>query len=388
MWYFRSPLIVFGDDALEHLREIQGSRALIVTDENLVKLGFVERVAKELKLAGIEYKVFDKVEPDPSIETVKKGAQIALEYQPDWLVGLGGGSAMDAAKMIWMLYGTPDTEPYAITPFQVFEARSKAKMVCIPTTSGTGAEVTWFMVVTDQEEQRKIAVGTPEAMADIAILDSRLIKDLPGLITSDTGMDVLSHTFEGLCSTWRTDFTDGPALMALKLVFKYLKKSYDDGNDMEAREHMLNAAALASMAWANGLPALLSHNMGHALGGFFHVTHGKCVGLYTPYNLEYLIESGSGILAEAARFIGLEGKSDIDLTRQLVSKVRELARSIGQPLSVKELNIDRDAYQKLLPQMVERALGEASTPAALRIPDEKDMEKLFLYAYDGKPIDF
>ncbi|MCG6535172.1 MAG: iron-containing alcohol dehydrogenase [Syntrophales bacterium LBB04] len=388
MWYFRNPLIVFGDDALEHLREIQGNRALIITDENLVKLGFVEKVAKELKYTGIEYKVFDQVEPDPSIETVKKGAQVALEYQPDWLIGLGGGSAMDAAKMIWMLYGTPDTEPYAITPFQVFEARSKAKMICIPTTSGTGSEVTWFMVVTDNVEQRKLAVGTPEAMADIAILDSRLIKDLPRGITSDTGMDVLSHTFEGLCTTWRSDFTDGPALMALKLVFQYLKKTYDDGSDMEAREHMLNASALASMAWANALPALLSHNMGHALGGFFHVTHGKCVGLYTPYNLEYVVEVGAGILGQAAKFIGLEGKSDVDLAGELIKKVRELARSIGQPLSVKELNIDRKAYQKVLPQMVERALGEASTPAALRIPDEKDMEKMFLYAYDGKPIDF
>jgi len=388
MWYFRNPLIVFGDDALEHLREIQGSRALIITDENLVKLGFVEKVAKELKYAGIEYRVFDQVEPDPSIETVKKGAAVALEYQPDWLIGLGGGSAMDAAKMIWMLYGTPDTEPYAITPFQVFEARSKAKMICIPTTSGTGSEVTWFMVVTDTAEQRKIATGTPEAMADIAILDSRLIKDLPKNVTSDTGMDVLSHTFEGLCSTWRGDFSDGPALMAIKLVFQYLKRSYDNGSDMEAREHMLNASALASMSWANAMPALLSHNMGHALGGFFHVTHGKCVGLYTPFNLEYVAEVGAGILGQAARFIGLEGKSDLELTHQLIKKTRELAHSIGQPLSVKELNIDRKAYEKFLPQMVERALGEASTPAALRIPDEKDMEKLFLYAYDGKSIDF
>jgi alcohol dehydrogenase class IV len=142
------------------------------------------------------------------------------------------------------------------------------------------------------------------------------------------------------------------------------------------------------MSWANAMPALLSHNMGHALGGFFHVTHGKCVGLYTPFNLEYVAEVGAGILGQAARFIGLEGKSDLELTRQLIKKTRELARSIGQPLSVKELNIDRKAYEKFLPQMVERALGEASTPAALRIPDAKDMEKLFLYAYDGKSIDF
>ncbi|MCX6006567.1 MAG: iron-containing alcohol dehydrogenase [Chloroflexi bacterium] len=388
MWYFRNPLIVFGDDALEHLREIKGNRALIITDENLVKLGFVEKVAKELKHAGIEYKVFDQVEPDPSIETVKKGAQVALEYQPDWLIGLGGGSAMDAAKMIWMLYGTPDTEPYAITPFQDFEARSKAKMVCIPTTSGTGAEVTWFMVVTDTVEQRKIAVASPEALPDIAILDSRLIKDLPKNVTSDTGMDVLSHSLEGLCSTWRNDFTDGPALMAIKLVFQYLKRSYDNGSDMEAREHMLNASALASMSWSNGMAALLSHNMGHALGGFFHITHGKCVGLYTPYNMEYLAKVRADVLAQAAKFIGFEGKSDLELAQQLIKKVRELARSIGQPLSVKELNIDRKAYEKVLPQMVERAMGEASLPAALRIPDEKDMEKMFLYAYDGKSIDF
>lgn len=387
MWYFRNPLIVFGDDALEHLREIQGRRALIITDENLVKLGFVEKVAKELKHAGIEYQVFAEVEPDPSIETVRKGAQVAIEYQPDLVIGLGGGSPMDAAKMIFILYASPDTEPYAITPFQIFDAKSKAKLICIPTTAGTGSEVTWFMVVTDNEEQRKIAVATPEALPDIAILDTRLVKDLPKAVTSDTGMDVLTHALEGFCSTWRTDYTNGPALIAIRLVFQYLKKTYDNGNDMEAREHMLNASALASMSWSNGM-AGLAHNMGHGLGAFFHVTHGKCVGLYLPYNMEYLLEPASSYFAEVARFIGIEGKSDIDLGRELIKKVRELAKSIGQPLAVKELNISNADYEKVLPMMVERAFGEASTPTVLRVPDEKDIEKMFLYAYEGKSVDF
>jgi alcohol dehydrogenase class IV len=387
MWYFRNPLIVFGDDALEHLREIKGKRALIVTDANLVKLGFVDKVAKELKHAGIEHRVFSEVEPDPSVETVRKGAQVALEYEPDWLIGLGGGSPMDAAKMIWMLYAQPDTEPFAIVPFQDYDARSKARMICIPTTAGTGSEVTWFMVVTDTVEQRKIAVGTPEALPDIAILDYRLVGDMPKGLVADTGMDALTHCVEGFGSTWRTDFTNGPALMAMKLIFKYLKHSYDDASDKEAREHMLNASALASMAWSNGM-AGLAHNMGHALGGFFHVTHGKSVGLYLPYNMEYLAEAGAEVFAEAARFIGLEGKTDLELTRGLVSRIKDMARHLGQPSSVKELNIGKAAYEKALPEMVERAFGEVSTTTVLRVPDEKDMERMFLYAYEGKTIDF
>ena len=387
MWYFRNPLIVFGDDALEHLREIKGQRALIITDEVLVKLGFVDMVAKELKHAGIEHRVFAEVEPDPSAETVTRGAKVALEYQPDWLIGLGGGSPMDAAKMIWMIYAQPDTEPYAIVPFQDFDARSKARMICIPTTAGTGSEVTWFMVVTDTEQQRKIAVGTPEALPDIAILDSRLVAKMPKGLIADTGMDALTHCIEGFASTWSTDFTSGPAFMAMRLIFKYLKRSFDDDTDKEAREHMLYASALASMSWSNGM-AGLAHNMGHALGGFFHVTHGKSVGLYLPYNLEYLAGAGAGVYADAARFIGLEGKLDLDLTHKLIKSVRDLAASLGMPLAVKDLNIDKAAYEKVLPEMVERAMGEASTPTVLRVPDEKDMEKMFLYAYQGKTIDF
>ena len=387
MWYFRNPLIVFGDDALEHLREIKGKRALIVTDAILVKLGYADKVARELKQAGIEQRVFAEVEPDPSVDTVKRGAQVALEYEPDWLIGLGGGSSMDAAKMIWMLYAQPDTEPYAIVPFQEYDARSKARMICIPTTAGTGSEVTWFMVVTDTAEQKKIGVGTPEALPDIAILDSRLVGDMPKGLVADTGMDALTHCVEGFGSTWRTDFTNGPALMAMTLIFKYLKRSFDDAADKEAREHMLNASALASMSWGNGM-AGLAHNMGHALGGFFHVAHGKSVGLYLPYTMEYLAQAGAEVFAEAARFIGVEGKTDLGLTRGLISGIKDIARHLGQPSSVKALNISKADYEKVLPEMVSRAVSEANINTVLRIPDEKDMENIFLYAYEGKAVDF
>ena len=150
---------------------------------------------------------------------------------------------------------------------------------------------------------------------------------------------------------------------------------------------MLNASALASMSWSNGM-AGLAHNMGHALGGFFHVSHGKCVGLYLPYTMEYLAEAGAEVFAEAARFIGLEGKNDLELTRGLIKGIRDIARHLGQPSSVKDLNIGKDAYGKALPEMVERAVGEANINTVLRIPDEKDMERMFLYAYEGKTIDF
>ncbi|MCK4451800.1 MAG: iron-containing alcohol dehydrogenase, partial [Anaerolineae bacterium] len=197
MWFFASPEIVFGEDALGYLDEIEGVRALIVTDENMVRLGFVDRVIGHLEKAGIETRVFAEVEPDPSLETVKQGAQVALAYEPDWIVGLGGGSAMDAAKAVWVLYERPDLEPDAISPAEMLGLRKKARLIAIPTTSGTGAEVTWAVVLTDTKERRKLGLGSRENVADIAIVDPVFVAELPPQITADTGMDALTHAIEG-----------------------------------------------------------------------------------------------------------------------------------------------------------------------------------------------
>ena len=387
MWYFANPMIVYGDDALEYLREVRGKRALIITDGNMTKLGFVERVGGELTKAGIEYRAFDEVEPDPSVQTIKHGAQVALDYQPDWLIGLGGGSAIDAAKAVWVLYAHPDVEPDAINPTQFLNLHQKARLIAIPTTSGTGAEVTRIVVVTDVANQRKTGVTSQDIMPDIAILDTSFVMALPPQITGDTGMDALTHAIEGYTSNWRSDFTDAPALMAIKRIFEYLPRAYKNGSDVEARMHMMHAATLASMSFGNAM-AGLAHSMGHALGGLFHTPHGRAVGLFLPYTMEYLAEAAANLYADIARFTGLSAGSDLEVTRTLIAQVRKLAKSLAQPLSVHQAGIDQTAYQKALPDLVERAESEATTITVARIPESVDLERMFHYAYEGKTVDF
>jgi len=387
MWYFANPLIVFGDDALEHLSRIQGKRALIVTDRNVAKLGFAERVGNELAKAGLEYHVFDEVEPDPSVQTIKHGGQVALDYQPDWLIGLGGGSSIDAAKAIWVLYARPDQEPDAINPSEFLNLRQKAHMIAIPTTSGTGAEVTPIIVVTDVEGQRKTGVMSQEVVPDIAILDTSLVLGLPPQITADTGMDALTHAIEGYTSNWRSDFTDGPALIAIKRIFEYLPCAYNNGSDAEARMHMMHAATLASISFGNAM-AGLAHSLGHALGGLFHTPHGRAVGLFLPYTMEYLAEAAANLYAEIAHFIGISNGSDLEATQALIDRVRNLAKTLNQPLSVREAGIEQTTYEQALPALVERAENEATTITVARIPESADLEQMFRYAYEGKTVDF
>ena len=214
MWFFRSPEIFFGEDALDELAEIEGHRALIVTDENMVALGFVQQVRAKLSQAGIESAVYAEVEPNPSMDTVSRGGQMARAYGPDWIVGLGGGSCVDAAKSVYILYERPDLAPDGVAPVGKLGLRRKARLIAIPITSGTGAETTWPIVLTDEDERRKISVGHPENIPDIAIVDPAFVRELPPQITADTGMDVLAHAVEGYTSQWYNDFSDGLCLKA------------------------------------------------------------------------------------------------------------------------------------------------------------------------------
>ena len=242
MWYFKSPEIVFGEGALDALDELEGHCALIVTDGTLVHLGLVDKVKAHLDNAGITVHVFDAVEPDPSVQTVHKGAEVAREVEPDWIIGLGGGSPMDAAKAIWVLYERPDLEPAEINPFVHLGLCQKARLITIPTTSGTGSDVTWATVLTDTDEQRKMGLGSREMIADLAIVDPEMVVAMPPELTADTGMDALTHAVEGYTCAWHTDMTDGLCFNAARLIFKYLPLAVADGTDMEARERMHNAA--------------------------------------------------------------------------------------------------------------------------------------------------
>jgi alcohol dehydrogenase class IV len=386
MWFFSSPEVVFGENSLSHLDSISGYRALIVTDENMVRLGFTEMVNAHLKKANIESRIFAQVEPDPSLQTVKRGAEVALEYGPDWIIGLGGGSCLDAAKGVWVLYERPDMDPEAINPVEELGLGTKAHMIAIPTTSGTGSEATWAVVLTDTEAELKLSLGSREDQADIAIVDPCFVLDLPRWLVADTGMDALTHAIEGYTSTWRNDFSDGMALKAIQMVFDYLPLSWASG-DAQAREKMHNAACMAGLAFGNS-QAALAHALGHSLGATLHVPHGRAVGLFLPYTIEFTSGHDDGRYADIARFIGLQVGSEEDAGPVLSEHVRLLMERISQPTTLRELGIAADQFEAVLPAMVQKAGMDTSAVMSARIPDEDEMETLYRYSYEGMRIDF
>lgn len=390
MWTFSCPFIAYGDNALEYIAQIQGKKAFIVTDKNIVKLGLVKLVTDQLDAVNIKWQIFDEVEPEPSLNTIKKGGVAVGKYQPDWVIGIGGGSCMDAAKAIIILLVRPDLEPDSIIASDTYNFRAKARLMAIPTTSGTGSEATWAIVLTDTNENRKLGLGTTECMPDIAILDPVMVAGMPPQITADTGMDVVTHAIEGYVSTWGTSITEGPGLIATRKTFECLPKAHKNGDDLEARKEMQNAAMLGGMSFGNSM-AGLGHSTGHALGAMFHVPHGRAVGLFLPYTIEYIIngsEETTAKYAEIARYCRIASGPDKECAKALATKVRALAKEIGQPLSVKECGIDKAKYEESIPGLIDRALNEVMTMTVTRVPGEEDLGKIFRYAYEGKSIDF
>lgn len=387
MWYFVSPQIVFGEGALDALDELKGKRALVITDGTLVELGLVDRVKTHLDKAGIETHVFGEVESDPTIQTVQRGALVAQDLGPDWIVGLGGGSPMDAAKAIWVLYERPDLDPAAINPFDDLGLRQKARLVTIPTTSGTGAEVTWAIVLTDAEEQRKMGLGNRENVADIAIVDPVMAAGMPPQLTADTGLDALTHAVEGYTCTWHTDLSDGLCVEAARLVFDYLPRAVENGSDMEARERMHNAATCAGLGFGNAMAAL-AHAMGHVLGATFHVPHGRAVGLVLPCTIEFAARESPGRFAALAARLGCSQDEGEEGARALAGCIRDLCRRIGNSTSIADAGVEREIFEARLEKMVDDAFNDTQVVAAARMPSYDELEQLFLYAYKDQPIDF
>jgi len=387
MWYFNSPRIVFGEDALCHLSELDGQRAFIVTDPNIARLGFVERVQEHLAEAGIESTVFAEVEPNPCLETAQRCAAAMATYQPDWIIGLGGGSSIDAAKAAWLLYERPDVDPAGINPFDHFGLRAKARLVAIPTTSGTGAEVTIATVLTDTEEQRKLGLASYEIMPDVAIVDPSLVMGLPPHVTADTGMDALTHAIEGYTSSYHNDYCDGLCLKAIQLVFTYLPRAYANGSDSEARERLHNAATIAGLGFGNSMAAL-AHAMGHSLGAVFHTPHGRAVGLLLPYTITFTANGGASRYADIAQFLRLPARDEAEAAAELVAAIQELQRALQQPVSLRELQITPEAFEQALPHLVANAESDTSLVMSVRVPSSQELERLFRYAYGGQPVDF
>jgi alcohol dehydrogenase class IV len=388
MWFFISPEIVYGEDALSYLDELQGNRAIIVTDPTLHRMGFTGRIEQRLHVAGIETVVFAEVEPEPSLQTVRRGVELMRDVQPDWVIGLGGGSAMDAAKAMRALYERPDLQPEEISPVYPLNLR-KTKMVAIPTTAGTGSEVTWMVVLTDTEGKRKLGLGNRELTPTVAIVDPELTRALPPQITADTGIDALTHAVEGFTANWRSEFTDGLCLTAIRLVFDYLPRAVAQGGaDEEARLRMANAATIAGLGFGNSYPAL-AHAMGHSFGAYFKVPHGRAVGLFLPYTMEFTLNGGASRYGEIARFLGFTASQDeVEAGGILVARIRELQRQVGQPATIAQLGIAAADFEAALETVVHHAEIDAGILSSPRMPDTAEMEQLFRCAYAGAPVGF
>ncbi|MBI3943847.1 MAG: iron-containing alcohol dehydrogenase [Chloroflexi bacterium] len=386
MWYFRSPLVVFGEDALSHLATLSGERAFVVTDSNMARLGLLEKVRNGLESAGMQVEAFTEVEIDPSLETVRRAADLARTFDPQVLVGLGGGSAMDSAKAVRVLMERPDMDATQINPVDSLGLSKDITLVTIPTTSGTGAEMSWAVVLTDRAANRKLVLGSPENMADVAIIDPEMSCGMPPWLTADTGLDVLVHAMEVYTSTWANDYIDAQQLLAIRLVFQYLPRAFADGSDLEAREKMANAAALAGFGLANG-NITLAHCLAHSLGGQFHPPHGRTTGLLLPYTMEYTAGTNPARYVEIARFLGIDG-DDRTVVQRLIQKVKDLLHALQEPATLQELGIDRVAFERALPDLIDNAQNDAGMLASVRVPDMEDVRKLYLYAYEGRIVDF
>lgn len=389
MWYFKIPEYYFGSGSLTYLERISGERAFIVTDQNILDLGFVQTIQNHLSKAGIATQIFAEVEPNPSLETVYRGAAALSAFEPDWIVSLGGGSCIDAAKGMWILYEQPDIDLEFVDPVNDIGLGQKAKLIAIPTTAGSGSESGYGLVLTNTKENRKITLANREILASLAIIDPSLSANLSPAVTADAGIDVLNHAIEGYSCTFANDFNDGLALHAAKFVFEYLPRAVKYGRaDAEAREKMANAASIAGMSLGNSAVAL-GHTLGHSAGAFFkELAHGRITAIFMPYTIEFTANGGVGRYLDLAKGLNLPAADERQAAFALAAAMRDLMREINLPTTLKEAGIDRSRFDQILPIIVEHADVDTNIIQSLRIPDTEEIEKLFRCAYDGQPVDF
>ncbi|HAT4113081.1 TPA: iron-containing alcohol dehydrogenase [Clostridium perfringens] len=379
--------IYHGKDSLEVLKSLEGKKAFIVIGGGSMKrFGFLDKVLSYLKEANMETKVFEGVEPDPSVETVMKGAKEMEEFNPDWIVSIGGGSPIDAAKAMWIFYEYPDfTFEKAIVPFGLPKLRRKAKFVAIPSTSGTATEVTAFSVITDYKAKIKYPLADFEITPDIAIVDPSLAETMPEKLVAHTGMDALTHAIEAYTASLRSNFTDPLALKAIEMVNMHLVNSYK--GDMEARGEMHEAQCLAGMAFSNALLGIV-HSMAHKVGAVFHIPHGCANAIFLPYVIKYNRKACEDRYANIARHIGLKGESERELTDALVNLINKFNKELNIPSSMKEYGIDENEFKANLKFIAHNAVLDPCTGSNPREINDETMEKLYTCAYYGSDVDF
>jgi len=406
-WIKLPPKIYFETDSIRYLREMPSvNRVFIVADTGMVNLGFVDRVVEELKRRAnkVEYAVFSDVEPDPSTNTVYKGVKKMQDFAPDTVIAIGGGSVMDAAKVIWLFAEHPETDFFGAKQkyldirkrtYRIKEIRN-SKLVCIPTTSGTGSEVTPFAVITDSESQVKYPLADYALTPSVAIIDPKFVYKIPKQLISDTGLDVLSHAIESYVSVMASDFTKGLSLQAIKLIFKYLPSSYEQG-DKESREKVHNAASIAGMAFANALLGI-NHSIAHKMGGVWHLPHGRCIAIAMPHVIRYnALEPSKRAMwakythfhadedyAEIALALGLKGNTTAELVEALVQAIFKLAETVGVDLTLKGNGITRESFEEHADKLAELAFEDQCTSTNPKEPLISEIRDILEKCYENK----
>lgn len=417
MLWFRAPEKVYIKQgcmsvALDELKNVMDKkRVFLVTDSFLYKNGYTKPITDKLEELHIQYAVFSDVEPDPTLACAKKGAEQMRSFEPDTIIALGGGSAMDAAKIMWVLYEHPEAD-FMDMAMRFSDIRKriytfpkmgeKVYFIAIPTSAGTGSEVTPFAVITDEQTGVKYPLADYELMPNMAIVDTDFHMSAPKGLTAASGIDAVTHALEAYASMMATDYTDGLALRALKTIFAYLPRAYDNGEkDPEAREKMANAATMAGMAFANAFLGVC-HSMAHKLGAFHHLPHGVAnalmidevlrfnaaevpakMGTFPQYDHPHTLAR----YAEVADYLGVKGETDQEKLKNLILKIDELKEKIGIKATIRDYVPDEQDFLNRLDDMTEQAFDDQCTGANPRYPLMSEIRQMYLNAYYGKSFE-
>lgn len=416
MLWFRAPEKVYFKKgclpvALAELKNVMNKkRAFIVTDQFLYKNGYTKCVTDKLDEMGIVYTCFYDVAPDPTLACAKEGAKAMTLFEPDCIIAIGGGSAMDAGKIMWVMYEHPEVD-FNDMAMRFMDIRKriytfpkmgeKAYFIAIPTSSGTGSEVTPFAVITDQDTGVKYPLADYELLPKMAIVDADMMMNQPKGLTSASGIDALTHALEAYASIMATDYTDGLALKAMKNIFEYLPRAYENGaNDAKAREQMATASTMAGMAFANAFLGVC-HSMAHKLGAFHHIPHGIANALLitevmkfnaseTPAKMgtfsQYAYPHCKERYVECADFLGVPGKNDEEKFENLLDKIEDLKEKVGIKKTIKDYGVDEKYFLDTLDDMVEKAFDDQCTGANPRYPLMSEIKEMYLKAYYGKEV--
>ena len=389
--------VYFGENSMENLKNLKGKKAIVVVGGGSMKrFGFLDKAVGYLKEAGMEVELFEGVEPDPSVETVMRGAEAMRKFEPDWIVAIGGGSPIDAAKAMWAFYEYPEvTFESLCIPFNFPELRTKAKFCAISSTSGTATEVTAFSVITDYSKGIKYPLADFNITPDVAIVDPELAQTMPQKLVAHTGMDALTHAVEAYVSTVASSYTDALAMKAIEMVTAYLPSSYK-GNK-ESRAQMHDAQCLAGMAFSNALLGIV-HSMAHKTGAAFHegamadqhLPHGCANAIYLPYVIKYNAHDGRAAerYADIARMLGLAGNSNKALIENLCALIDDMNDKLNIPHTLKEFGVDEAEFNAKVDEIAANAVGDACTGSNPRTIDPETMARLFKCTYYGTEVDF